>query len=57
MVVIPPELGLDLVSRLLDHSSELGGRSGNWVDGAAGQGTGENPVDEYCHLVRVRVAV
>jgi hypothetical protein len=45
-----------LRSRPLYNRGESGGLGGNWVDRTAGQGTGENPVDEYCHLAKVRVA-
>ena len=43
-------------SRALYYSDGLGGRSGNWVDGTARQGTGADPNDENHHLAKVRVA-
>jgi hypothetical protein len=45
-----------LRSRPLYNRGESGGLGGNWLDGTAGQRFGENPVDEYCHLAKVRVA-
>ena len=40
-------------SRALYYGDELGGRSGNWVDGAAPR---ETHRDENHHLAKVRVA-
>ena len=38
------------------YSDELGGLGGNWLDGAADQGTGWNPMDGNRHLAKVGVA-
>ena len=43
-------------SRPVYNRGESGGLGGNWPDGAAGQGTGENSVDGVNHLAKVRVA-
>jgi len=37
----------------LYNRGESGGLGGNRLDGTASQGTGRNPVDEYCHLAKV----
>jgi hypothetical protein len=43
-------------SRPLYNRGGSGGLGGNWMDSSAGQGTGENPVDGFRHLAKVRVA-
>jgi hypothetical protein len=40
-------------SRPLYNRGEFSALGGNWVDEAAGQGTGENPVDGFRDLAKV----